>query len=172
MRTASLRPLATATDLYSMVHAGVQRGGKGGVIPRAPSHYGGAKSLRGVPNGCEVAENSQQCHNYFFQYSTLASERSQSRTLGGQTCFLSRPLSNLVTTLGVRNCESSLMQLWKCFTVSPFRSACLAMHQTTMKTKGRQLQRACKTRWLSSEATVRARSEISALGRTKAAVRK
>jgi len=29
-----------------------------------------------------------------------------------------------------------------------------------MKTEGRQLQRACKTRWLSSEATVRARSEI------------
>jgi len=31
-----------------------------------------------------------------------------------------------------------------------------------MKTKGRQLQRACKTRWLSSEATVRVRSEILA----------
>ena len=37
------------------------------------------------------------------------------------------------------------------------------MHQTTMKTKGRQLQRACKTRWLSSEATVRARSVILAI---------
>ena len=61
---------------------------------------------------------------------------------------------------GVRNCESTLMQLWKCFTVSPLRSACLAMHQTTMKKKGQQLQRACKTRWLSSVATVRARSEI------------
>ena len=31
---------------------------------------------------------------------------------------------------GVRNCESTLMQLWKCFTVSPLLSACLAMHQT------------------------------------------
>ena len=48
----------------------------------------------------------------------------------------------------------------KCFTVSPSRPACLALHQTTMKTKSRQLQRACKTRWLSSEATVRAWSEI------------
>ena len=38
------------------------------------------------------------------------------------------------------------MQLWKCFTISPLRSACLVMHQTTMKAKGRQLQRACKTR--------------------------
>jgi len=57
---------------------------------------------------------------------------------------------------GVRNCESTLMQLWKCFTVSPLRSACLPMHQTTMKTKDRQLQCACKTRWLSRVATVRA----------------
>ena len=64
---------------------------------------------------------------------------------------------------GVRNCESTLMQLWKCFTVSALRSACLAMHQTTMKTKGWQLQRACKTSLLSSEATVRARSEILAI---------
>ena len=47
---------------------------------------------------------------------------------------------------GVRKCESTLMQLWKCFTVSPIRAACLAMYQTTMKVKGRQLQRACKTR--------------------------
>jgi len=29
-----------------------------------------------------------------------------------------------------------------------------------MKTKGRHLQRVCQTRWLSSETTVRARSEI------------
>ena len=30
----------------------------------------------------------------------------------------------------VRNCKSTSMQLWKCLTVSPLRSACLAMHQT------------------------------------------
>jgi len=63
----------------------------------------------------------------------------------------------------VRNCESTLMQLWKCFTVSPLRSACLPMHQTTMKTKVRHMQRACKTRWLSREAAVRTRSEILAI---------
>ena len=57
---------------------------------------------------------------------------------------------------GVRNCESTTMQLWKCFAVSTFQSVCLAMHQTTMKTKGRQMQRAGE--WLSSEATVKARS--------------
>ena len=55
------------------------------------------------------------------------------------------------------------MQLWKCFTVLTLRSACLAKHQTKMKTKAQQYQRACKTRWLSSEATVRARSEILAI---------
>jgi len=65
---------------------------------------------------------------------------------------------------GVRSCETTLMQLRKCFTVSPLRSACLAMHQTTMKTKGQQLRQACKTRWLSSEATVRARSEFWVFG--------
>ena len=32
---------------------------------------------------------------------------------------------------GVRNCESTFMQLWKCFTVSPLRSACLAMHHAS-----------------------------------------
>ena len=33
----------------------------------------------------------------------------------------------------VRNCESTLMQLCRCFTVSPLRSACLTVHQTTTK---------------------------------------
>jgi len=65
---------------------------------------------------------------------------------------------------GEPNCESTLMQLWKCFTVSPLRSAYLAIHQTAMKTKGQQLQRAYKTRWLSRKATARARSEILAVG--------
>jgi len=59
--------------------------------------------------------------------------------------------------------RNTLMQLWKCITVSPLRSACLVMQKTTMKTKGPQLQLACKARWLSSEATVRARSEILAI---------
>ena len=59
--------------------------------------------------------------------------------------------------------KAFLMQLWKCFTVSPLQSSCLAMHQTTMKTKGRQLQRACKTRRLSSEATVKGTSQIMAI---------
>jgi len=37
------------------------------------------------------------------------------------------------------------------------------MHQTTIKKKGLSLQRACKTRLLSSEATVRTRSETGAI---------
>ena len=74
--------------------------------------------------------------------------------------------------LATASCILNLLQLCKCFTVSPLRSACLAMHQTTVKTKGRQLHRACKTRWLSSEATVRARGDFGYLGRIEAAVRK
>jgi len=47
----------------------------GGTIPRTPNDYGGA-------------EKSQQCHKYFLQYSTFASERLQVRTWGFQTRFL------------------------------------------------------------------------------------
>ena len=65
---------------------GRNEGGKGGAIPRAPSHYGGA-------------EKSQRCHKYFLQYSTFASERPQFRTWGCQTCFLARAAPNLVTPL-------------------------------------------------------------------------
>jgi len=47
----------------------------------------------------EGAEKSQQCHKDFLQYSTFASERSQFRTWGRQTCFLPRTPSNLVAPL-------------------------------------------------------------------------
>jgi len=71
----------------------VTRGGKGGAIPRAPSHYGDAKITAGE------TENSQQCRKYILQYSTFAFERPQSRTWWRQTCFLPRAPSNLVTPL-------------------------------------------------------------------------
>jgi len=71
------------------------KGGQGGRIHRAPSNDGGAKSLRGVP------KKSQQCHKYFLQCSTLASERPQFRTWGRQTCFLLRAPSNLITLLSI-----------------------------------------------------------------------
>ena len=69
-------------------------------------------------------------------------------------CYISADLCS------VRKCESTVMQLWKCFTVSPLRSACLGRHQTTMKTKGRQLQRACKQGSCRVRQLCRARSEI------------
>jgi len=50
-------------------------------------------------NYCGVVEKSQQCHKYFFQYSTFASERPQVRIWGRQTCFLPRAPSNLVMPL-------------------------------------------------------------------------
>ena len=45
------------------------------------------------------ADKTQQCHKYCLQYSIFASERSQVRTWGRQTCFLPRAPSNLVTAL-------------------------------------------------------------------------
>jgi len=52
----------------------------------------GAKSLWG-------RRKSQPYHKCFLQYSIFASERSQVRTWGRQTCFLPRAPSNLVTPL-------------------------------------------------------------------------
>ena len=72
---------------------GRNEGGKGGTIPP------GAKSLWGRRITEGGAEKSQQCHKYFLQYSTFASERPQVRTWGRLSCFLSRAPSNLVTTL-------------------------------------------------------------------------
>ena len=44
--------------------------------------------LRVAPNDCGGVKKSQQCHQYFLQYSTFASERPQVRSSGRQTCFL------------------------------------------------------------------------------------
>jgi len=85
-------------------------GCKGGTIPGAPSHHGGAKSLRGG------GEKSKQCHKHFLQSSTFASERPQFRTWGRQTCFLPRSQSNLVTSLAQRQVENCVkrkrLRLW------------------------------------------------------------
>ena len=53
------------------------------------------------------AEESQQCHKYFLQYSVFASERRQIRTWGRQTRFLPRAPSNLVTPQGLMPCSIS-----------------------------------------------------------------
>ena len=45
------------------------------------------------------AEKSQQCHKYFLQYSKFASERTQFRSWGRQTCFLPRTPSNHIIPL-------------------------------------------------------------------------
>ena len=55
---------------------------------------------RGVTKGAHNAlgnEKSQKCRKCFLQYSVFASERSQFRTWGRQTCFLPRAPSNLGT---------------------------------------------------------------------------
>ena len=56
---------------------------------------------RGVTRGHNSpgAEKSQQCHKYFRQNSTFASERTQVRTWGRQTCSMPRAPCNLGTPL-------------------------------------------------------------------------
>jgi len=66
------------------IQQGRNEEGKAGAIPRAPNHSGGAEILREAPNDCRGAKKSQQCHKYFLQYSTFASEKSQVRTWGGK----------------------------------------------------------------------------------------
>ena len=82
--------------LYSR---GVTMGDKGDAIPRASSHYGGTKSLREHRMAAWGTKKSKQCRKQFLQYNTFASERRRVRTQGGQTCFLPRAPSNLVTPL-------------------------------------------------------------------------
>ena len=53
----------------------------------------------------------------------------------------------------------AIMEVFFCFTMV---IGLPADASTTLMTKGRQLQRAFKTRWLSSEAAVRARCEVLA----------
>jgi len=62
----------------------------------------------------EAAEKAQQCHKYFLQYSTLASDRPQVRTYGWKTCFLPRALSNLVASLSTHHCRSPTTTLNGC----------------------------------------------------------
>ena len=52
--------------------------GEEGAIPGAESLWGRQTSV-GAPIGCGGAEKSQQCHKYFLQYRTYASERPQFR---------------------------------------------------------------------------------------------
>jgi len=66
----------------------------------------------------------------------MVSVRCHAHRLASACCYTAAYLYS------VRKCESTLKQLWKFFTVSPLRSTCVALHQTTMKTKVRQLQRA------------------------------
>jgi len=66
---------------FSCVARGVTRGERGHNYPGA-SYYGGAESLREGRITAEGAEKFQQCHKYFLQYTTFASEISQVRTWG------------------------------------------------------------------------------------------
>jgi len=57
----------------------------------------GDKITMGLRNDCGGAEKSQQCHKYFLQHSTFASERPQVRTWGAPNFTLPWAPSNFVT---------------------------------------------------------------------------
>jgi len=70
---------------------GLNEGGKGAQFPGRRITAGGA-------------EKSQQCHKYFFQYTTFASERAQVRTPGAKLAFCPAGPANLVTPLHANLC--------------------------------------------------------------------
>jgi len=72
----------------------VTSGCKGSNSPGAESPWGRRMTAGG-------AEDIQQCHKYFLQYSQFASIRLQIQIWGSQSCFLPRAPSNLVTPLGI-----------------------------------------------------------------------
>ena len=74
--------------------------------------YGGAK-LDSCPGRHLTLCYAQQCRKYFLQYSTFASERTQVRTWGRQTCFLPRVPSNLVLRTTMSQVFSSIQYI--CF---------------------------------------------------------
>ena len=81
---------------------GRSEGGKGGTIPRAPNHYGGAEPLRGrrkVPAMSRV-----------FSSSEFASEKPQVLTWGRQTCFFLRAPSSLFAPLVAY--DNQLLKNW------------------------------------------------------------
>ena len=46
---------------------GSNEAGKGGAVPRAPSHYGGAKSLQGRPMAAKAQKSPNNVTKYFLQ---------------------------------------------------------------------------------------------------------
>jgi len=49
------------------------------------------------------AEKSQQCHKYFLQYSTFASEKPDSNSVGGELLLAPGAIYNLITPLFIYN---------------------------------------------------------------------
>ena len=67
--------------------------GQGGAITRGPSHYGGAKSLRGAPKSPTNVTSTS------FNTVHLLPKELRFEHGGRQTCFLPRAPSNLVAPL-------------------------------------------------------------------------
>ena len=110
-------------------------------------------------DGCNVIGR----HNFLVQklegkIVSLVSVHCHAHRCASASYYTAADLYSMVYEL--RKHFKAIMEVLCCFTVA---IGLLAMPQTTMKTKGRQLQRVRKTRWLSSEATVRVGSENLAI---------
>jgi len=93
-----------------------------GVTRGAGGHnFSGAESLWGRRMTAEGTKRCQNCHKYFLQYSTFASETPQVRTWGRQTCFLPWAPSNLVTPLIPRNATVKVARSLEIFSRTFFR---------------------------------------------------
>jgi len=109
----------------------------------------------GVPNHCGgrrmtavSTEKSQQCHKYFLQYSTFASERPQVRTRGRLTCFLPWAPSNLVTPpLSRTKFKSFQATAWsRCFKKNQLGKNCCwnYVNQKIFGKRGRHFEKLAK----------------------------
>ena len=87
----TLCPFYTITKMLPATQ-GCNEGARG-------EQFAGLQITMGAPNHCEGRHKVPTISQYFLQYITFASERSQVRTWGRQTCFFPGAPSNLVTPL-------------------------------------------------------------------------
>jgi len=76
------------------VTRGVTRGDKRGAIPRAPCHYGGAKSLWGAPNGSGACRKVPTISQVLSSIQYICFRKTSVSNMGRQTCFLPRVPAN------------------------------------------------------------------------------
>ena len=102
-------------------------------------NFGRDKTIWGKHVFLRVATGTDGAAAMIVRHSSLAQKlKAEIVTMVCMHCHVHRLALSCCYTAdlyAVRKCESTLLQIWKCFAASPLRSACLAMHQTSMKTR-------------------------------------